>query len=313
VDIVEREWQLVSVLTRSYVGALPGLFVQALRKVGVANPIILLDELDKVGSANFHGDPAAAMLETLDPAQNWSFHDHYLGDVPIDLSQVTFIATANSLDTISPPLLDRCEVIECPGYITDEKLAIAKRFLLPKQANENGLKNGGVHAADAVLERVVTDYTNEAGVRSLEREIAKLCRHKAVQYSAARDGGARYNPEITLEDLEGILGMAKYDADLREQTDRPGVVTGLAYRGSGNGGILFIESTLVPGKGALHLTGSLGQVIQESAELAFAWVKANQRKLGISQDLLKEHDIHVSGEERRDGGDRAYCSRQTLR
>jgi ATP-dependent Lon protease len=281
-------------LTRSYVGALPGLFVQALRKVAVANPVLLLDELDKVGTTNFHGDPSAALLETLDPAQNWTFHDHYLGDVPIDLSQVTFIATANSLDTISPPLLDRCEVIECPGYITDEKLAIAKRFLLPKQARENGLKDGGVHADDKVLERVVTDYTNEAGVRSLEREIAKLCRHKAVQYSASREGGEKYNPEVTLEDLEGILGMAKYEPDLREQSVRPGVVTGLAYRSSGNGGILIIESTLVPGNGTLMLTGSLGQVIQESAELAFSWVRAHQHRLGISPEILREHDVHVS-------------------
>lgn len=289
---------------RTYVGALPGLFVQALRKVGYANPVILLDELDKVGQSNFHGDPSAALLETLDPAQNWGFHDHYLGDVPIDLSQVTFIATANSLDTISPPLLDRCEVIECPGYITDEKLAIAKRFLLPKQTNENGLKDGGVNADDGVLERVVTDYTREAGVRSLEREIAKLCRAKAVEYSASRDGGAKYNPTITLDDVETILGMAKYEQELREKNVRPGMVTGLAYRGSGNGGILIVETTLVPGKGALRLTGSLGEVIQESAQLALAWVKAHAYQLGIPHELLTTNDIHLhlpSGAVKKDG------------
>ncbi|GMK58953.1 hypothetical protein CspeluHIS016_0603950 [Cutaneotrichosporon spelunceum] len=287
---------------RTYVGALPGLFVQGLRKVGVSNPVILLDELDKVGQSNYHGDPSAALLETLDPAQNWTFHDHYLGDVPIDLSQVTFIATANSLDTISAPLLDRCEVIECPGYITDEKLAIARRFLLPKQTKENGLEE--VRAADEVLERVVSDYTREAGVRTLEREIAKLCRAKAVQYSNSRDGGDKYDPEVKLEDLESILGMAKYEAEVREATVRPGVVTGLAYRGSGNGGILIVESTLVPGgKGRLHLTGQLGDVIRESAEVALAWVRAHAPALGI-EDPLKDVDIHLhlpSGAVKKDG------------
>ncbi|KLT41905.1 hypothetical protein CC85DRAFT_246821 [Cutaneotrichosporon oleaginosum] len=287
---------------RTYVGALPGLFVQGLRKVGVANPVILLDELDKVGHSSYHGDPSAALLETLDPAQNWTFHDHYLGDVPIDLSQVTFIATANSLDTISPPLLDRCEVIECPGYVTDEKLAIARRFLLPKQTKENGLEE--VRAADEVLERVVSDYTREAGVRTLEREIAKLCRAKAVQFSNSRDGGDKYDPEVKLEDLEGILGMAKYEAEVREASVRPGVVTGLAYRGSGNGGILIVESTLVPGgKGRLHLTGQLGDVIRESAELALAWVRAHAPSLGL-EDPLKDVDIHLhlpSGAVKKDG------------
>ncbi|BEJ14616.1 hypothetical protein CspHIS471_0403830 [Cutaneotrichosporon sp. HIS471] len=287
---------------RTYVGALPGLFVQGLRKVGVSNPVILLDELDKVGQSNYHGDPSAALLETLDPAQNWTFHDHYLGDVPIDLSQVTFIATANSLDTISPPLLDRCEVIECPGYVTDEKLAIARRFLLPKQTKENGLEE--VRAADDVLERVVSDYTREAGVRTLEREIAKLCRAKAVQYSNSRDGGDKYDPEVKLEDLESILGMAKYEAEVREASVRPGVVTGLAYRGSGNGGILIVESTLVPGgKGRLHLTGQLGDVIRESAELALAWVRAHASALGLD-DPLKDVDIHLhlpSGAVKKDG------------
>ncbi|KAL1412599.1 hypothetical protein Q8F55_000346 [Vanrija albida] len=290
---------------RTYVGALPGLFVQGLRKVTVSNPIILLDELDKVGTSNYHGDPAAALLETLDPAQNWAFHDHYLGDVPIDLSQVTFVATANSLDTISPPLLDRCEVIECPGYVTDEKLAIARRFLLPKQTIENGLGNSGVITSDQVLTRVVNEYTREAGVRSLEREIAKLCRAKAVEFSTSRDGGAAYNPEIVADDLERILGMAKYEQELREQDIRPGVVTGLAYRGSGNGGILLIESTLIPGgKGRLQLTGSLGDVIRESAELALAWVKSHGPALGLGTDPLRGVDIHLhfpAGAVKKDG------------
>lgn len=266
-------------------------------------PLTVVDELDKVGQSNYHGDPSAALLETLDPAQNWTFHDHYLGDVPIDLSQVTFIATANSLDTISPPLLDRCEVIECPGYVTDEKLAIAKRFLVPKQTKENGLTE--IRTADDVLQRVVNDYTREAGVRSLEREIAKICRAKAVEYSTSRDGGKSYNPEVTLDDVERILGMAKYENEVREQDVRPGVVTGLAYRGSGNGGILIVECSLMPGgKGHLHLTGSLGDVIRESAELALAWVKGHASALGIDADLLKHNDIHLhlpSGAVKKDG------------
>lgn len=213
----------------------------------------------------------------------------------IDLSQVTFIATANSLDTISGPLLDRCEVIECPGYVTDEKLAIARRFLLPKQTKENGLSQGGVSTDDDVLARVVNDYTREAGVRSLEREIAKLCRAKAVEYSASRDGGPSYNPVITVDDVQRILGMAKYDHEVREQGGRPGVVTGLAYMGSGNGGILLVECTLIPnGKGQLRLTGQLGDVIKESAELALAWVKAHSVQLGIRDDPLLHNDIHVS-------------------
>lgn len=254
-----------------------------------------VDEIDKVGQSNYHGDPSAALLETLDPAQNWSFHDHYLGDVTVDLSQVTFIATANSLDTISGPLLDRCEVIECPGYVTDEKLAIARRFLLPKQTKENGLSRGGVTTDDDVLARVVNDYTREAGVRSLEREIAKLCRAKAVEYSSSRDGGPTYNPVITIDDVQRILGMAKYDHEVREQGGRPGVVTGLAYMGSGNGGILLVECTLIPnGKGHLRLTGQLGDVIKESAELAMAWVKAHAAQLGIRDDPLRNNDIHVS-------------------
>lgn len=216
---------------------------------------------------------------------------------------MTFIATANSLDTISPPLLDRCEVIECPGYVTDEKLAIAKRFLLPKQTKENGLEE--VSTSDEVLERVVSDYTREAGVRTLEREIAKLCRAKAVQYSNSRDGGDAYDPEVKLADLESILGMAKYEAEVREASVRPGVVTGLAYRGSGNGGILIVESTLVPGgKGRLHLTGQLGDVIRESAELALSWVKAHAHALGLDADPLKDVDIHLhlpSGAVKKDG------------
>ncbi|RSH93124.1 hypothetical protein EHS25_007477 [Saitozyma podzolica] len=296
---------------RTYVGALPGLLVQGLRKVGVSNPLILLDELDKVGTSNFHGDPSAALLETLDPAQNWTFHDHYLGDVPLDLSQVTFVATANTTDTISPPLLDRCEVIECSGYVMDEKVRIATRFLVPKQVKENGLTMDMVRIGEEAVLKVVTDYTREAGVRSLEREIGKLCRTKAVEYSSARDKGqlSDYNPEISVADVERILGVARFDQEVREEVHRPGVMTGLAYRGSGTGGILLIETTLVPGgKGRLVLTGSLGDVIKESAELGLTWVKAHAVQLGIvshsHEDPLKDVDLHLhlpSGAVRKDG------------
>ncbi|ORX37547.1 Lon protease C-terminal proteolytic domain-domain-containing protein [Kockovaella imperatae] len=296
---------------RTYVGALPGLLVQGLRKVGTSNPLILLDELDKVGSSSFHGDPSAALLETLDPAQNWSFHDHYLGDVPIDLSQVLFIATANTLETISAPLLDRCEVIECSGYVVEEKLKIAKRFLLPKQARENGLDKEKVVVDDQVMLKIVTDYTREAGVRSLEREIGKVCRWKAVQWSAARDNGEQsmFHPTVSLSDLEDILGLAKFDIEVREEQHRPGVVNGLAYQGSGIGGILLIESTLVPGgKGRLVTTGSLGDVISESAELALTWVRSRANDLGITSDIdadpLRGVDIHIhlpAGAVKKDG------------
>ncbi|EIW71323.1 hypothetical protein TREMEDRAFT_67699 [Tremella mesenterica DSM 1558] len=294
---------------RTYIGALPGLLVQGLRKVGVANPVILLDELDKVGTSNFHGDPSAALLEALDPAQNWSFHDHYLGDVPIDLSQCMFIATANTLDTISPPLLDRCETITCSGYVTSEKLAIAKRFLLPKQVKENGLLAVGVQMGDGVIEKVITEFTFEAGVRSLEREISRICRTKAVEYSTARQSThSPYNPEVTSNDVDTILGVAHFDPDVREETHRPGVVTGLAWQASGTGGIMLIETTLVPGgNGQLVLTGSLGGVISESAQLGLTWVKSHSASLGIllgDTDPYKSHDIHLhlpAGSVKKDG------------
>ncbi|KAL7425255.1 hypothetical protein Q5752_000943 [Cryptotrichosporon argae] len=277
---------------RTYVGAMPGLLVQGLRKVGVANPVVLLDELDKTSSGNFYGDPAAALLEALDPAQNWSFHDHYIGDVAIDLSQVTFVATANTLDTISAPLLDRCEVIECAGYITDEKLLIARRFLLPKQVTENGLAEGAVEMDEQVMRLLIEEHTREAGVRSLERLIAKVCRAKAVEFSKARDSGKTYSPSVTLDNVRAILGNAKYEREVTDDAGRAGVATGLAYRGSGNGGILLVETALIPsGSGKLHLTGNLEKVIRESAELALAWVKAHAHALGLV--VPPNADVHV--------------------
>ncbi|EST08360.2 ATPase, AAA-type, core [Kalmanozyma brasiliensis GHG001] len=290
---------------RTYVGAMPGSIVSSLRKVGVSDPVVLLDEVDKLGSGNgLHGDPMAAMLEVLDPEQNHTFSDHYI-NVPIDLSRVLFIATANSLDTISPPLLDRTEVIHISGYTHDEKTAIARQYLLPKQIKAQGLEPDQVVVSDEVLLKVAMGYTREAGVRTLEREIGALARAKAVEYSMYKKGTLKddqgnpkdYDPVIREADLEKYLGPDTYEPEVAEANARPGVSTGLAYQGSGSGGILHIESLLLPpGSGYLKLTGSLGDVIRESAELAFSWVKGNAFQLGIvpSRDSeFPKNDIHL--------------------
>ena len=290
---------------RTYVGAMPGSIVSSLRKVGVSDPVILLDEVDKLGSGNgLHGDPMAAMLEVLDPEQNHTFSDHYI-NVPIDLSRVLFIATANSLDTISPPLLDRTEVIHISGYTHDEKTAIARQYLLPKQIKAQGLTSDQLVVTDEVLLKVAMGYTREAGVRTLEREIGALARAKAVEYSQSKKGTLRdehgkpieYDPVIREADLEKYLGPDTYEPEVAEANARPGVSTGLAYQGSGSGGILHIESLLLPpGSGYLKLTGSLGDVIRESAELALSWVKGNAFQLGIMHTRDSEfpkNDIHL--------------------
>jgi len=290
---------------RTYVGAMPGSIVSSLRKVGVSDPVILLDEVDKLGSGNgLHGDPMAAMLEVLDPEQNHTFSDHYI-NVPIDLSRVLFIATANSLDTISPPLLDRTEVIHISGYTHDEKTAIARQYLLPKQIKAQGLEPEQLVVSDDVLLKVAMGYTREAGVRTLEREIGALARAKAVEYSMSKKGTLKdeegnrkeYDPVIREADLEKYLGPDTYEPEVAEANARPGVSTGLAYQGSGSGGILHIESLLLPpGSGYLKLTGSLGDVIRESAELALSWVKGNAFQLGIihSRDSeFPKNDIHL--------------------
>lgn len=290
---------------RTYVGAMPGSIVSSLRKVGVSDPVILLDEVDKLGSGNgLHGDPMAAMLEVLDPEQNHTFSDHYV-NVPIDLSRVLFIATANSLDTISPPLLDRTEVIHISGYTHDEKTAIARQYLLPKQIKAQGLAPDQLVVSDDVLLKVAMGYTREAGVRTLEREIGALARAKAVEYSQSKKGTLRddngqpkqYDPVIREADLEKYLGPDTYEPEVAEANARPGVSTGLAYQGSGSGGILHIESLLLPpGSGYLKLTGSLGDVIRESAELALSWVKGNAFQLGIVHTRDSEfpkNDIHL--------------------
>lgn len=284
---------------RTYVAAMPGLIMQGLRKVGVANPVILLDEIDKIGASNNHGDPSAAMLEVLDPEQNYTFQDHYLS-VPYDLSRVLFIATANSLDTIPAPLLDRMEMIHLPGYTTLEKKHIAMQYLVPKQIRVNGLTDEQVGLDEAVVAKVIESYTREAGVRNLERELGSVCRAKAVEYAEAKDSNnlEAYRPQLTVEDIENILGIEKYEDEIAETTSRPGLVTGLvAYSSGGNGSILFIEVADMPGSGRVQLTGKLGDVLKESVEVALSWVKAHAFELGLTQDpvedIMRQRSIHV--------------------
>jgi ATP-dependent Lon protease len=284
---------------RTYVAAMPGLIVNGLKKAGVSNPVFLLDEIDKVGGANFQGDPSAAMLEVLDPEQNHTFSDHYI-NIPLDLSKVLFIATANTLDTIPPPLLDRMETISLSGYTTLEKRHIAKRHLIPKQIRANGLSEGRVVLSDEVIDQVITSYTRESGVRSLERELGSICRYKAVQFADAGDEGRldTYNPVVTVDDLEEILGIERFEEEIAEKHGRPGVVTGLvAYSTGGQGSILFIEVADMPGNGRVQLTGKLGDVLKESVEVALTWVKAHSFDLGLTpdpnEDIMKSRSLHV--------------------
>ncbi|XTI83508.1 ATP-dependent protease-like protein La [Cenococcum geophilum] len=284
---------------RTYVAAMPGLIVNGLKKVGVANPVFLLDEIDKLGMSNFHGDPSAAMLEVLDPEQNHTFTDHYV-NIPVDLSKVLFIATANSLDTIPPPLLDRMEMIQLSGYTTLEKRHIATRHLLPKQITTNGLASDLVQFTPEVLDKIIAAYTRESGVRNLEREIGSVCRSKAVEYASAKDTNSltAYNPVVSLADLDTILGIERFSEELAEQHSRPGVVTGLvAYSTGGQGSILFIEVADMPGSGRVQLTGKLGDVLKESVEVALTWVKAHAYELALThsleEDIMKNRSIHV--------------------
>ena len=284
---------------RTYVAAMPGLIVNGLKKVGVANPVFLLDEIDKVGGSNFHGDPSAAMLEVLDPEQNHTFTDHYV-NIPIDLSKVLFIATANSLDTIPPPLLDRMETIGLSGYTTVEKRHIANQHLIPKQITTNGMASGQIEFTDQVVDTIITSYTRESGVRNLEREIGSVCRFKAVQYSDAKDSSnlSTYKSQVSVNDLEEILGIERFDEEIAEKKSVPGIVTGLvAYSYGGQGSILFIEVADMPGNGRVQLTGKLGDVLKESVEVALTWVKAHSYELGLThdsnEDIMRNRSIHV--------------------
>ncbi|KAF9300738.1 hypothetical protein BGZ74_007553 [Mortierella antarctica] len=288
---------------RTYVGALPGLIIHGLKKCEVNNPVFLLDEIDKVGSRGHHGDPSAAFLEVLDPEQNNTFTDHYL-NVPFDLSKILFIATANSVDTIPAPLLDRMELITIPGYTYAEKLAIATNHLLPKQIQLHGLSETDVQVTEEALLKVATGYTRESGVRHLEREIGSLVRAKAVEYAeneerklaSSSTEGPAYQSLVTLADVEEILGQEKYVNEVTERIATPGVVTGMAYNGVG-GGILFIEVSQMPGKGQLQLTGSLGDVIKESAQIALSWVKSHGYEIGLTnshgQNIMEKADVHI--------------------
>jgi ATP-dependent Lon protease len=271
---------------RTYIGALPGSILAAITKAGTRNPVLMLDEIDKLGHG-FHGDPAAALLEVLDPEQNSSFRDTYLG-LPFDLSKVLFIATANVLDTIPGALRDRMEIIEIGGYTEDEKLAIAERYLVQRQLEANGLKAGQVALSEATLRRLIREYTREAGCRSLEREIGALLRNAAVKIAS----GAVEHIGIGPGDLRGILGPARFENEVMARVVVPGVATGLAWTPVG-GDILFIEATAVPGTGQLILTGQLGDVMKESARAAVSLLKASATALQVPSERFAASDIHI--------------------
>lgn len=272
---------------RTYLGALPGNIIQELRKAGTRNPVFMLDEIDKLGGGGFHGDPASALLEVLDPAQNGTFRDNYLA-LPFDLSKVVFIATANVLDAIPGPLRDRMEVISLPGYTEDEKVEIAKRYLLERQLQANGLKPEQAHISEEAVRAIVADYTREAGVRNLEREIGSALRHAAMQISE----GKTERVEIGASDLHAILGPQRFESEVAMRTSTPGVATGLAWTPVG-GDILFIETSKMPGKGRLTITGQLGDVMKESAQAALSLIKSRAKQLGIDAKVFEESDIHL--------------------
>ncbi len=272
---------------RTYVGALPGRFIQGLRKAGTRNPVFLLDEIDKVG-ADGRGDPSSALLEVLDPEQNGEFSDHYL-EVPFDLSQVLFIATANMIDSVSPPLRDRMEVIELPGYTLEEKLEIAKRFLVPRQIERNGIQDAGIEFSEGALRKLIESYTREAGVRSLEREIGAVCRKLAREVAEEKPEIVKVIDEAR---VQALLGPIKAEPDLAEDDVIPGVAVGLAWTPAG-GDILFIESAQMAGKGDLKLTGSMGDVMRESVEAARSWLRNHASDYGLDPKGFDTCDLHV--------------------
>jgi ATP-dependent Lon protease len=272
---------------RTYIGALPGNIAQALRKTGTRNPVMMLDEIDKL-SASYQGDPSAALLEVLDPEQNNTFRDNYLA-VPFDLSRVLFIATANMLDTIPAPLRDRMEIIDLTGYTDEEKLQIARRYLLQRQLKANGLTPEQVTLSDEALQTIISQYTREAGVRGLERQIGSVLRHSAV---AIATGGNTRVDVATAADVQRILGNRRYESEVALRTAVPGVATGLAWTPVG-GDILFIESSRVKGTGKLTLTGQLGDVMKESAQAAVTLVKSLADRYGIDPSVFAESDLHI--------------------
>ncbi|KAA8483354.1 ATP-dependent Lon protease [Arcticibacter tournemirensis] len=271
---------------KTYIGAMPGRIIQSLKKAGTSNPVFVLDEIDKVGN-DFRGDPSSALLEVLDPEQNNAFNDHYV-ELDYDLSNVMFIATANSLSSIQPALLDRMEIIEVNGYTIEEKIEIAKQHLLPKQLDQHGLKKKDVMLKPPVIEKIIEDYTRESGVRGLEKKIGSVVRGIATKIAMDQD----YSSALTKADMETILGPPIFDKDLYEGNEVAGVVTGLAWTQVG-GDILFIEASLSPGKGKLSLTGNLGDVMKESATIAMAYLRAHSQKFGIDFRLFDQWDVHV--------------------
>jgi len=272
---------------RTYIGAMPGSIIRALRDAEARNPVFLIDEIDKMG-ADYRGDPASAMLELLDPEQHSTFRDHYL-DLPFDLTKVLFVCTANQVETIPAPLLDRMDVIHLSGYTEDEKLGIARRYLAPKQVEAHGLKDSQASFTEGGLRTVIREYTREAGVRNLERQIAALCRKAALRVA---EGKARGTARIDERRVRSWLGPRRFAGEVRKRTSDPGVATGLAVTATG-GDILFIEASAYPGRGRLKVTGQLGEVMQESAQAAHSWVRSHAEELALPPEWFAEHDIHV--------------------
>jgi ATP-dependent Lon protease len=272
---------------KTYVGAMPGRIIQSLRKVRAANPVFMLDEIDKVGSLSMQGDPQAALLEVLDPEQNTHFYDNYL-ETEFDLSKVMFIATANTTATINPALLDRMEVIELHGYVLEEKLEIAKRFLVPKQLEENGMADSKLKFSDNAIREIIENYTRESGVRALEKRIAKVIRNKAVDFAS----GKLKKTTLTVNDIQNILGVPIFKREKALNQPTIGVVLGLAWTPVG-GEILFVEASTHKGDGKLSMTGNLGDVMRESATLAFEFIKANAISLELDENFYQKVNIHI--------------------
>jgi len=271
---------------RTYIGAMPGRIIQAIKRAGTRNPVFMLDEVDKIGS-DWRGDPSSALLEVLDPAQNHTFRDHYL-DVDFDLSDVIFITTANQLETIPPPLRDRMEIIQLDGYTEYEKILIAQGFLVPRQVKANGLRKEEIRFTEEALRKMIHDYTREAGVRNLERQIGSICRKSVVRIAAQELPHAKITPEIVRE----YLKKEKFESESSESIEIPGIATGLAVTAVG-GDILFVEATRMKGKGELTITGQLGDVMRESAQIAHNYVRSNARQLGVDPDLFGQTDVHL--------------------
>jgi ATP-dependent Lon protease len=271
---------------RTYIGAMPGRIIQGLKRVGTSNPVFMLDEIDKVG-ADWRGDPSSALLEVLDPEQNRDFRDHYL-DVPFDLSQVMFITTANMLSPIPPPLRDRMEILELDGYTEEEKVRIAQQYLFPRQIRENSLRADEISIADEALRVVIRDYTREAGVRNLERQIGTMCRKVATKVAEEQGVSVHIGPE----DVSSYLGKPRFYFEAAERTEVPGVATGLVWTPTG-GDITFIEATKMKGNKRLLLTGKLGDVMKESAQAAVSYVRSKAKELGIDEDTFGRSDLHI--------------------